>query len=194
MAEKIFTAMSLDKWQWSPSPLAHQVFLVTTVDSDGQPNVATKSNPAALSFSGPTYGFNCNRNHRTAKNIQQTGEFIFNVPPVELADAAWGMIDAPDRFAYAHLTTLPGVTVSVPRIVECFAHFECVLDQILEFDNDEIFIIGTVTHIDIDERCLTGDTAERYRQMGTPFFFLEPGWYAPLGAPAQAIREVAPPD
>ncbi len=178
--------MPLDKWQWSPSPLLYQVLLVTTRDENGEIDVAPKSCATIVAFAGPTFGFGCQWSHRTAKNIRATGEFVVNVPGAGLAEAIWAMPDAPDRLAAAGLTTLPGTTVSVPVIAECVAHLECVLDRIIEFPSDEVFILGTVRRIDMDERCLVpDDTAERYRALNRPLFFLEPGWCAPLGQPTK---------
>jgi len=162
----------------------HQVVLVTTQDREGLVDVAPKSNAAMVTLSGPTYGFGCQADHRTAKNIRETGEFVVNVPDVRLADVVWAMVDAPDRLSAVGLTLMRGVTVGVPRITECMAHLECALDRIVDFPNGELFIFGTVRRIDVDARCLAADDVPgRYRALGRPFFFLEPGWYAPLGEP-----------
>jgi len=116
-----------------------------------------------------------------------TGEFTINVPGTELAAAIWEMPNASDRFALAGLTQTPGKTIAVPAIPECFAHLECVLDRIVEFERGEVFIFGTIRLIEVDD-CMVkpAGIAERYHAAGTPFFFLEEGWYGPLGQPMQA--------
>lgn len=187
MSLRTFRELPLDKWRWSPSPLPGQVVLVTTCDADGNVDVAPKSWVTMVAFAGPRLGFGCNLAHRTAQNVQATGEFVVNVPGVELAEAIWGMLDTTDRLAGAGLTTTPGGTVAVPGIAECAAHLECGLDRVVEFPGGEVFVLGIVRRVDVGERCLTsGDVADRYAALGTPFFFLESGWCAPLG-PARHV-------
>jgi flavin reductase (DIM6/NTAB) family NADH-FMN oxidoreductase RutF len=180
MSDSVFRALSLDKWEWSPSPLPGQVVLVTSRDEHGVVDVAPKSWVTMAAGSGPTVGFGCTREHRTARNVEVTREFVINVPGFDLAEMAWAMPDAPDRLA--GLTTLPGVTVDVPVLRECPAHLECALDRIVEFSHGEVFIFGTVRRVGADQRCLGPDAVgERYDRLGHPFFFLESGWLAPLG-------------
>jgi len=181
-----FTPLSLDKWQWHPSPLPGQVVLVTTVDADGTANVAPKSWFTVAAFTGPVLGFGCSEQHQTCRNIEATRQFTINVPSVELAGAIWGMPDVSDRFTHSGLTTQPGKTVSVPSITQSIAHFECGLDRIVEFSEGEVFIFGVVRLAEVARRALVPDSpSERYPALGTPFFFLEDGWLAPLGQPRQ---------
>jgi len=179
-----FVSIPLDKWQWHPSPLPGPVVLITTVDVDGTPDVAPKSWFTVAAFTGPVLGFGCTEEHRTCRNIRATGQFTVNIPGVDLADAIWRMPDADDRFADAGLRTTPGKTITVPAIRECHAHLECQLDQIAEFAEGEVFIFGTVKLVEVKKTALTpADTASRYASLGTPLFFLEDDWYAPLGEP-----------
>jgi len=187
MAE--FAQIPLDKWQWHPSPLAHQVVLVTSIDAEGTVDVAPKSNCTVIAFEPLTYGIGCQKDHLTYQNIAATREFIVNVPTIDQAGVIAAMADAPheDRLALTGFTTTPGKTVGVAAIDQCVAHLECALDQVVEFGSGEVFIIGAVHLIEVDARCLVpAGTAERYEALGTPFVFLEPGWYAPIGQPVQA--------
>ncbi|HET9014702.1 MAG TPA: hypothetical protein VFN57_03855, partial [Thermomicrobiaceae bacterium] len=55
--------IDLDKHAWHPSVLPGQVVLVSTVDSDGWPNVAPKSWITMAAFHGPVLAFGCNVAH-----------------------------------------------------------------------------------------------------------------------------------
>jgi len=181
-----FAQTPLDKWQWHPSPLAHQVVLVTSVDAQGHVDVAPKSNCAVVAFNPLAYGIGCQKDHLTYQNIAATREFTVNVPTIEQASTIAAMADVPqpDRLVRAGFTTTPGKTVAVPAIEQCSAHLECALDQVVEFASGEVFIIGVVRLIEVDARCLEpAATAQRYQALGTPLVFLEPGWYAPIGSP-----------
>ena len=181
-----YVPIPVDKWVWHPSPVVCQVVLVTTRDEAGIVDVAPKSNCAIAAFRPLTYGFGCQRDHLTYRNIVATKQFTVNVPGVALAQTIWALpaVASSDRLAASGLTTTPGQTVSVPSIDQCVAHLECVLDQMIEFASGEVFILGQVGLVEVDERCLLpDDTAERYAALGTPFVFLEPGWFAPVGRP-----------
>lgn len=185
----VFREISLDKWQWSPSPLPGQVVLVTSRDEDGASDVAPKSWVTIVGMTVPRIGFGCTFEHQTARNIRATGEFAISIPDESLAQAVWGMQDATDRsdrLAAAGLTTTPGVTVGVPLVTECYAHIECRLDRIVEFEAQEVFIVGVIQRVAVDERALVlGEVFDRYAA-ARPFFFLEDGWLASLG-PARPV-------
>lgn len=191
------TEMCLDKRAWQPSPLPGQVVLVTTVDPDGRPAVATKSWISMVSFGPPpVLMFGCNAEHGTARNVQRTGHFVVNVPGQDLAAACWAVgsdtgVRGPDRFASNGLTPIPSVRVTPPRVAECAAHFECELDDVRAWGS-EVAIFGKIVSASVDARITLGDAAARYRALA-PFFFLESGWLAPLGSPRPANGVAMPP-
>ena len=155
MAACRFVGLPLDKHAWSPSPLLGQVVLVTTVDESGTVDVAPKSWVSMVSFAGPTLGFGCNVEHRTYRNLVATGEFVVNVP-----------------------------SVAPPVVGECAAHLECRHERTVELARGEVFVLGTITSVEVDAACLASDdVADRYAAL-EPFVFLEHGWNAPLGRAA----------
>lgn len=182
----MFTEVSLDKWQWSPSPLPGQVVLVTSCDGAGVVDVAPKSWVTMVGMTGPRIGFGCTWEHRTARNIAATSEFVVNIPDDSLASVVWHLPDIMDRLAVPEMATAPGITVKVPVLTRCYANFECRLDQIVELEAREVFIIGIVQRIGLSDQCLApSDVSERYG-VRRSFFFLEDGWLAPLG-PARSV-------
>lgn len=132
-------------------------------------------------FAGPVLGFGCNTGHTTFRNVRATGEFVINVPGVELADRAWAMLEShgDERVARSRLTLGRARTVAAPVIQESAAYLECRLLQHVEFDGGETFIFGTITALAVDGRAMGDDPATAYAAIA-PFFFVEDGWYAPL--------------
>jgi flavin reductase (DIM6/NTAB) family NADH-FMN oxidoreductase RutF len=184
-----FVELSLDKHDWSPSPLLGQVVLVTSVNAHGVIDVAPKSWVSMAAFAGPIVGFGCNVEHGTHRNIESTGEFVINVPDGSLAERTWNMVGShrDERITESGLTLQRGRTVAVPFVVECPAHLECHHYQTVAFSGGEVFIFGTISSIAVEEACLTAELSERYSALN-PFFFLEGGSYATLGEPHQATH------
>jgi flavin reductase (DIM6/NTAB) family NADH-FMN oxidoreductase RutF len=172
--------MPLDKRDWHPSVLPGQVVLVSTVDEDGVPNVAPKSWITMAAFGGPVVAFGCHVSHATYRNAAATGQFVVNVPPVELAERVWELPErhGAERLAHAGFTLLPAATVRPPLVGECRAHLECALDDVKHYDA-EVFVFGRIVAMSVDEELLDGDAAERYARL-RPFFFLEKGVYGAL--------------
>ena len=190
--------VSTDKREWHPSPLPGQVVLVTSVDRDGRPNVATKSWITMVAFGPPpVLVFGCNMHHATAQNIRATGELVVNVPGDDLAQACWAIGTDPvpagtDRFAAHGLTPIESTRVRPPRIAECRAHLECELHSMREWGS-EVAVFGRIVAASLDEALTVGDEDERYRAL-RPFFFLESGWLAGLGAARPVQGDSAAPD
>lgn len=189
-------SMGTDKRAWHPSPLPGQVVLVTSLTPDGRPSVATKSWISMVAFGPPPIlMFGCNRSHATARNVLATGEFVVNVPGVDLSATAWAVgsdhaTPGVDRFDRHGLSTVAAEVVAPPRVAECHAHLECKLDRI-ESWGEEVGIFGQIVAGSIDRWALGGDEAARYGSL-SPFFFLESGWLAPLGWARRVGRHRAP--
>lgn len=164
----------LDKHDWHPSPLAGQIVLVSSHDQDGNANVAPKSWVTMVAFAGPIVAFGCNVGHATYRNVLATREFVINIAPTTLADRVWALSDlhGEERRRDSGLTLEPAAAVAAPRVAECTAHLECVLDEIKEW-GDEVLIFGRVVAV---------RTEDSYGALD-PMFFLENGTYAPLGEP-----------
>ena len=177
-----------DKRTWQPSVLPGQIVLVSTVDGRGRPNVAPKSWLSPAAFAGPIVAFGCTDAHATLRNAEAQGEFVVNVVPAELADTVWAMADdhGAERLARSGLALVPARRVAPPLVAQCTAHLECVLEEVRRF-GPEAFVFGRVVAASIDADCLAGEPAERYRRL-RPVFFLEPGWYAPLGEARPVAR------
>lgn len=175
-------AMDLEKHVWHPSVLPGQVVLVSTVDSDGLPNVAPKSWITMAAFRGPVLAFGCNLSHLTCQNVLVTGAFVVNVPDASLAERIWALpaTHNAERIRHSGFTLRPSSRVAPPLVAECRAHLECELDDV-KYYGDEVVIFGRVVALSIDEDCLAGEPAEQYFAL-RPLFFLEDGTYGVIDA------------
>lgn len=109
------------------------VVLITTMNSDGTPNLAPISSAWAL---GHTLVLGLGSDGQTAANLREQPELVVNVPspgmwehverlapltgrfPVP-ASKPEGMRFEPDKFTAAGLTSMLSATVAPPRVTEC---------------------------------------------------------------------------
>lgn len=143
-----------------PRPIAW----VSTLDSDGQPNLAPFSFFNAVCSNPPTLMFVCSvrgtdgGEKDTFHNVQATGEFVVNFVTESLAEQMnLTSTEFPadvNEFEVAGLTPAPSVMVKPPRVAESPIHFECKLNQIVTIGTDiggGHIVIGTILHIHCDE-------------------------------------------
>ncbi len=90
----------------------------------------------------------------TLDNIRQTGEFVINVPPAEMADevmiCAKNFPPEVDEFEMAGLKARPSARIKPPGIDGCLAWMECTLDEEILRDRYSL-IVGRVVHLEIDD-------------------------------------------
>lgn len=145
-------SFNTDKRTWSPCPLLGQIVLVTTLNADGVSNIAPKSWISMMAFDPPLLALGCNVTHWTAQNILARSEFVVNIPGAELVHTVWDCcrIPHPRPVEAVGLTPIPAVRVRPPRIEECKAHLECVLDHHLLYGN-EIILLGRIVELSVDK-------------------------------------------
>ena len=173
-------AFPVGKADWHPSVLPGPIVLVSTVDTRGEPNFAPKSWISTMAFRGPVVAFGCHRAHATARNAEETGEFVVNFPPEALVERIWAMpaSHGAERIARSGLTLLPARRVAPPLIGECKAHLECTLETVTRL-GEEVVVFGKVVAAAIDEDCSGGTLADQYFRL-RPVFFLEEGVYGSI--------------
>lgn len=181
--------IALDKSRWQPSPLASPLVLVSSRSSRGEPHVARKSWITMVSADPPMLLLSCRLSHRTAINILETREFVVNIPGEDLAERAWRALDqagleGPGAGAWG---LLDGVRVAAPRLQECRAHIECVLDGTRRVAEEDVVFFARIVSVSLDESLQAGPPAERYRLLKS-LLYLE----ADLLAVVDAARRVVP--
>ncbi|MBZ0279478.1 MAG: flavin reductase family protein [Anaerolineae bacterium] len=143
-----------------PRPIAW----VSTINAEGQPNLAPFSFFTAVCSSPPTILFcpgirDADAAHKdTLYNVQATGEFVVNIVSEPLAEAmnitATELPAEINEFERAQVTAVPSLTVRPPRVAESLIHYECKLNQIITISDQPgggNIVIGTVLHLHIDD-------------------------------------------
>ena len=114
---------------------------MSTRSAEGRLNLAPYSFFGAFAGSPPIIGFSSEGRKDTLRNIEQTGEFVWNLCSQELAEAM-NRTSAPvgpevDEFELAGLTPVAGRNVSVPHVGESPAALECRLLQVVRLHDLE---------------------------------------------------------
>ena len=114
---------------------------ISSRDAKGNVNLAPYSFFNAFCYHPPLIGFSSTNWKDSVQNIQETGEFVWNLATMDLAKqmnatAAHVARDV-DEFGIAGLTAVPGKLVNVPRVGESPVAFECKLTQIIQLQNKE---------------------------------------------------------
>ncbi|MCB0570975.1 MAG: flavin reductase family protein [Phaeodactylibacter sp.] len=161
----------------TPTPDLHQFLLgivaprpiafASTIDENGQPNLAPFSFFNCFSSNPPIVVFSCNRrvSNNTTKdtlhNILATGEVVINAVSYAIVrQTALASVDYPkdvNEFVKTGLTPLPSTLVRPFRVKESPAHLECKLQQVIPLGDKGgagHLIICEVLRIHIDEAML----------------------------------------
>lgn len=147
-----------------PRPIA----LVSTVDADGNANLAPFSFFAGVGAAPPTLLFctalrpagtdQAGQRKDTLRNVEQTREFVINI--VSESIAAQANISAAevapevDEFKLSGLTPLASEAVKPPRVAESPAQMECRLMQVIYTGNQPasgVVVLGEVLRFHIRE-------------------------------------------
>ena len=137
---------------------------ISTQNAAGALNLAPYSFFNAFNYVPPIVGFASIGTKDTLRNIEATGEFVWNLATRSLAEAMNQSCAAvpPEvsEFALAGLTPLPSTRVRPPRVAESPVTFECRSTQILQLqgiDGEAVptwLILGEVVAVHIDQALL----------------------------------------
>jgi len=109
---------------------------ISSLSRDGVRNLAPYSFFNAFNYIPPIVGFASIGAKDTLCNVQDTGEFVWNLATRPLAEAmnASCAAVAPevDEFALAGLAAVPSRMVNAPRVAESPVAFECKVTQIVQ--------------------------------------------------------------
>jgi flavin reductase (DIM6/NTAB) family NADH-FMN oxidoreductase RutF len=109
---------------------------ISSRSAKGQVNLAPYSFFNGFCYVPPIIGFSSTAWKDSVQNIQDTGEFCWNLATMDLAKHmnATAAHVAPDvnEFELAGLTQAPGKIVGVPRVAESPVSFECKMTQIIQ--------------------------------------------------------------
>lgn len=108
---------------------------ISSQSAAGVLNLAPYSFFNAFNYTPPLIGFASIGRKDTLRNIEETGEFVWNLATRPLAEAMNASCAAAppevDEFALAGLATAPSRIVGVPRVAASPVSFECRCSQII---------------------------------------------------------------
>ena len=144
---------------------------ISSISADGIHNLAPFSQFQNLTFDPPYVMFAANQNSLEARkdtvvNVEQTGEFVYNMATYDLRDAVnRSAAEVPpevDEFSLAGVTKAPSIKVKPCRVAESPVQFECRYYQTIRLPGNGPMgtvdvIIGRVVFVHIKNEVLTQD-------------------------------------
>ncbi len=122
-----------------------------------QANIITIAWMGILCSNPPQMGIGVHPNRYSHSLIQETGEFVINLPNEELLDEVeyCGFISgkAEDKFAARNLTPAPSLVLQTPIIAECPINIECRVNHFLSLGSHDLFI-GEVVGVQVNQDVL----------------------------------------
>lgn len=114
---------------------------ISTHDGAGHFNLAPYSFFNAFAYKPPVIGFSSSGRKDTLRNVERTGEFVWNLATMKLAQQMnASSATAPphvSEFDLARLTPVAAVKVGAPRVAESPVAFECKVTQILQLQDSQ---------------------------------------------------------
>ncbi|MCO7595218.1 MULTISPECIES: flavin reductase family protein [Pseudomonas] len=137
---------------------------ISTQDREGRLNLAPYSFFNAFNYVPPIIGFCSIGRKDSLNNIEQTGEFVWNLATRPLAEqmnqSCVAVAAEVDEFQLSELTPTASRIVGVPRVGESPVAFECKVSQIVQLQRADQalvpswLILGEVVAVHIAEHLL----------------------------------------
>ncbi len=143
---------------------------IGSIDSDGRTNLAPYSFFNMVSGVPPTFVFSPGRLGRkdTLDNCHAVPEFTINIVTdevVEAMNATAATLEAGvSEFDLPGITAIPSERIRPPRVGECKATIECVVDQIIDVGDAEAgnsLVIGHAVMFHVDDDLLDGTRVDQ---------------------------------
>jgi flavin reductase (DIM6/NTAB) family NADH-FMN oxidoreductase RutF len=137
---------------------------IASRSNSGALNLAPYSFFNGFNYTPPIVGFASVGHKDTLRNVEETGEFVWNLATRDLAEAmnqtCQAVAPEVDEFALAGLTPAPSRLVAVPRVQESPVAFECRCTQIVQLqaaNGDKVptwLVLGEVVAVHIAKSLL----------------------------------------
>jgi len=134
---------------------------ISSRDARGNVNLAPYSFFNGFCYTPPIIGFSSTAWKDSVGNIEETGEFVWNLATRDLAKqmnlTAAHVPQDVSEFEIARLTEAPCQLVGVPRVAESPVSFECKLSQIVQLQGADgrkaqaWLVLGEVVAVHIDK-------------------------------------------
>ncbi len=137
---------------------------ISTISAQGVRNLAPYSFFNAFNYRPPIIGFSSTSWKDSVRNIEETGQFVWNLATRPLAQAvnisSATVAEDVDEFDLAGLTPAASQRVAPPRVAESPVAFECRLTQLIRLTDaegapiDAWLTLGEVVMVHIDQALL----------------------------------------
>lgn len=128
--------------------LSRPCIVVSTISDNGVSNAAPFSFNSPATTKPPMYGFYCEVEHDTLRNIRLNGEFVVNLVGEEfgplMRDLARDLPYGVSEIIESGLSEVPSKKVRPPRIGEAYAWIECRLSGVVELSSHAVWVLGEV--------------------------------------------------
>jgi len=133
------------------------VVMVSCIGLSGKPNIITLAWVGTVCSNPPMVGIGINPKRYSFRLIEETGEFVVNIPTKSIVKEVdfCGTVSGRevDKFTETRLTPYPSIKVRPPLIQECPINMECVLRNRILLGSHQLFI-GEVILVHADENIL----------------------------------------
>lgn len=140
--------------------LLRPCIVVSTISENGVSNAAPFSFNSPATTKPPMYGFCCEIEHDTWRNIQANGEFVVN-----LVDESFGKLMEPlsrdlpyevSEITEFGLSEVPSKTVKPPRVGEAYGWIECKLSSFENLSSRAVWVFGEILCSEIRKDAFDG--------------------------------------
>jgi len=171
----------VDKRRWPLGLIPGVITLISTVDKNGEPNVAPFSWIQMVSFKPSILMFSGSKRSRTVNNVISTGSFAVNLVDSSMADTVFECIKwrGGERIERAGFEFEKARKIAAPLVKGCPAHIECELEDTRELGNGFV-VFGEIVAAAVEEEILKGEAEKRYELLDM-ILFLEDGLWGRLG-------------
>ena len=161
--------------------------LVSCIGKAAKPNITTAAWAMPTSIDPPLLAISLAPKRHSHTLIEESGEFIVNIPTLELLQAVYACGSFTgrsfDKFKKANLTPMPAKKVKAPAIRECIAHLECKVDSKFTTGDHTVFV-GKILEAYADMGVFTESydlkkSRMLYHAGGNNFALLDPKIYKP---------------
>ena len=137
--------------------------LCTTKNEDFTDHVAPFSWVIPVSSNPPKIGMallNRPKKQHTLENIERDGEFVINIPDIDIADklveASYSTKNNENKFDRSGFTRVSSKLVKPVSVGECRAHLECKVSEIIEL-GDHSLVVGNVVWAIFDNEAFSSN-------------------------------------
>ncbi|QSX33552.1 flavin reductase family protein [Shewanella avicenniae] len=180
---------------------------ISSCNAAGVANLAPYSFFNVFADSPPIIGFCSSGWKDSVANIEQTGEFCWNLATKPLAQqmniSCADVANTVDEFELAGLAKAPSQLVNVPRVAASPASFECKLTQLIRLETadkqlmDNWLVLGEVVGVHIDKTFIKDGVyqtiaAEPILRAGGPTSYFGVSAETEFHMTRPSIRDIAP--